>query len=276
MTAIQVGQGTVVVVTGAAHGIGRALADALSDRGCSLALVDKDDEELQRTADSFRRTPCSIHVADVANSDKMLSVSESVMDMHGGIHVLINNAGVSLACPFESGSLEDFRWLMATNFWGVVHSCHVFLPHMRQQHAAQIVHISSLFSLLGFSTKSAYCASKFALRGFEKALALELQGSGVRFTTVYPGAVDTGFIERGRSWNSKMRAAEVRFVRKRAIPMERLVRRIIHGIERRRRRVFVGWEPRAVMWAVRCLPASWISRLAARGFRAMLAEADRA
>jgi len=124
------------------------------------------------------------------------------------VDILINNAGVSVAGPFEDVGLAAFRWLMETNFWGPVHGCRAFLPELRKRPGSCIVNVLSVFGLFGMPTKSAYCSAKFALRGFSECLRAELRGSGVGVIEAYPPTVDTRIIGAGRAWDPQKQRAE--------------------------------------------------------------------
>src|SRR5438046_323387 len=126
---MNIGTGTVAVVTGAANGIGRAIALDLSRRGASLALIDIDRAGLDAVAASLPR--CSTHLCDVTDLEQVRAASTETVAAHGAIHILINNAGISVAGAVERLTLEDIHLAMGVNFWGVVHSCRTFLPHLR-------------------------------------------------------------------------------------------------------------------------------------------------
>src|SRR5438105_2136673 len=128
-------RGRVAVVTGAASGIGKALSEALAARGCDLALVDRDTPGLAALEGVLAPTcrAVSLHTADVADRARMAALPEEVLAVHRGVHLLVNNAGVSVAAPVEQASLDDLDWVMATNFWGTVYGCKFFLPHLRRQ-----------------------------------------------------------------------------------------------------------------------------------------------
>lgn len=252
------GPDRTAVITGAASGIGRAIACELAQRGCAVALVDIDADGLaetqRRAAAAGART--SVHVTDVAARAAMAALPDAVLAAHGAVDVLINNAGVSVAAPLSAMPLEDLEWLMGINFWGTVHACKFFLPHLLTRPAARIGNVLSDFALIGLPTKSAYCASKFALRGFGEALRAELAGTPVRLTSAYPGPVATGLVERGRAWDADKQALEARFVAERALAAETVARRICNAVERGRPRVLIGRETFALDWATRLLPAA--------------------
>src|SRR5580658_8018420 len=171
----------VAVVTGAGSGIGRALAQQLAAAGSALAIADIDEKGLVETAASLPRKEAgfSTHVLDVSDEAGVRSFAEDVVARHGRVTLLINNAGVALIGTFEELSLDDVRWLMGINFWGVVYGVKYFLPILKQQPRAQIVNLSSVFGMIAPVGQSAYSASKFAVRGFTEALRHELEGTSV-------------------------------------------------------------------------------------------------
>ncbi len=246
----------VSVVTGAASGIGRALAITLAQRGCHLALVDVNADNLRQTAKELsglgRRV--STHVVDVANREQMQNLPAEVLREHARVDILINNAGVSLAGPFERLSMADLDWIININLWGMIHGCKFFLPLFRQRLAGYIVNIASDFGLLGLPTKTAYCATKFAIRGFSEALRAELYGSGIHLTCVYPGAVDTELIRTARVIEAGKRDLEAAFVTQRAMPVEKVAEKIVRGMERRRARVLIGRETHLIDFMMRFFP----------------------
>jgi short-subunit dehydrogenase len=247
----------VAVVTGVASGIGRGLAEALAARGCRLALVDRDERGLEEAASQLRgaSTSVSTHAIDVADRRRMEALPDAVLHEHGAVHLLVNNAGVSVAGPFAALSLVDWEWIVGVNFWGVIYGCHFFLPHLLRQEEAHVVNVASDFALVGFPTKTAYCATKFAVRGFSEALRAELHGSPVGLTCVYPGPVATQLVARGRHWDEAKRQQEVRFLERRGMPLRAVAEQILRGVERNRARVLIGPETRLVDWMKRLFPA---------------------
>jgi short-subunit dehydrogenase len=241
---MRLSKNTVAVVTGAASGIGKGIASELSKRGCRLALVDLNETALQETVVELSRTNQHVtaHMTDVSSECQMRNLVTGVLQEHGQVHLLVNNAGVSVASPFAQLDLPDFQWLMAVNFWGTVFGCKFFLPHLAASDPGAIVNILSDFALIGFPTKTCYSASKFALRGFSEALRAELYGSSVSLTCVYPGPVDTNLVRSSRAWDLSKKHLEAEFLEKRGLPIEYVGRRIVNGIERGRARVLIGRE----------------------------------
>lgn len=258
-------QDRVVVLTGAASGIGRALSLCLARDGCDLALVDVDEDGLKETSKKIHlhNRRATIHVVDVSRKELMAKLPDDVLDRHGEVHILINNAGVSLAGRFEDISLEDFEWIVGINFWGMIYGCKFFLPHLRKADEAHIVNVASDFGLFGLPTKTGYCATKFAMRGFSEALRAELYESNIGLTCIYPCAVNTQIVKMGRAADQDKKDLEANFLESRSLPPERVAERIVKGIRRNSARVLIGLDTRMIDWATRISP-SLTSALIAR------------
>ena len=162
-------KGRVAAVTGAASGIGRALAKDLARRGAHLALADIDDVGLAETVAQCEGLGVKItsqHL-DVADRQAVYAWADRVVADHGAVNLVVTNAGVAmLGAMVESMSYQDFEWLMNINFWGVVYGTKAFLPHLKASGEGHIVNVSSAFGLISFPSQSAYNAAKFAVRGF--------------------------------------------------------------------------------------------------------------
>lgn len=257
-------EGRVAVVTGAANGIGRATARRLAERGCALAICDIDPNGLESARKELAEAgfTVSAHVVDVASSDQVESFAGEVEDVHGAAHVLVNNAGVVIAGPFEEQALSDLEWLLGVNYWGVVYGCHHFLPLLKRQDEAHIVNLSSMFGFLGLPSQSGYCATKAAVRALSESLWAELRRDRIGVTSIHPGCVDTSIVRSGRM------AADVRgdvqaFFDRRGAPPDTVARAILRGIERNKLRVRVRPESVATDWLKRLFPVgvhSWVAR----------------
>jgi len=183
----------VAVITGAGSGIGRALALNLARRGCHVALADINKKTLEETANEVRKQKVKVHahVLDVSDKEKFLQYPEKVIAALGKVNIVINNAGIGTAGKVEELAIEDYEKSMGIHFWGVVYGTKFFLPHIRKAGVGHIVNVSSVAGLLGFPGMSAYCAAKFAIRGFTESLRGELKGSNIGVSCVHPGGVAT-------------------------------------------------------------------------------------
>lgn len=264
----------VAVVTGAASGIGRALAIELAGRGADLALVDVNAAALAETAAAVSKAGrlATVHAVDVADEAQMRRLVDEVVAQHGAVHLLVNNAGVSVTGTLEEQSLDDFRWIVGVNFWGVVHGCKLFLPALQSARAsgaeAHIVNVSSMFGLIGLPTQSSYCATKFAVRGFSEALWAELRDAGIGVTSVHPGGVRTNIVRDSRSADATAKQQMVERFEKSTKPPEDVARAILRAVEANRLRVLVCPEAHATDWIKRLAPTS-VHRLVAWGYRRM-------
>src|SRR5215217_8820407 len=148
--------GRTAVVTGAASGIGRAIAVSLARRGCNLALADLDEVGMAGTAELVRGVRVSRHLLDVADRVAVAQFPDIVAAEHGDVDVLVNNAGVAVGGTFEQVSDEDFEWLFEINFWGVVRMTRAFLPLLRASEDARIVNLSSVYGIVAPPEQTAY------------------------------------------------------------------------------------------------------------------------
>jgi len=237
------------VITGAASGIGRALALHLAREGMRLALVDRDGEGLDETirlvgdaVEGQQRPRVSRHVLDVSDKAAMLALPEAVVAEHGGVHLVVANAGVTATHGFHEHSLEDFEWVIGVNLWGVVYAAKAFLPHLLAADEAHLVTVSSIFGIVGIPSQTSYCASKFAVRGFSEALAEELAGTHVGVTVVHPGGINTGIAANSRASDEKARANMVKFFARHTLPASEAASQIVEGVRRRRPRVLITRE----------------------------------
>lgn len=258
--------GRVAVITGAGSGIGRALALALRDEGCELALVDVNEARLREVQAEIGPVRATIHVADVADRKRMAALADEVMAQHDRVDILINNAGVSVGADLRDHTLEDFDWIVGINLWGVVHGCKFFLEHLERSDDAYIVNLSSMFGLIGVPGQSSYCATKFAVRGFSEAIGAELADTNVRVLSVHPGGIRTAIAKDSRYSSDMAKRHEkiVEFFERRAMPPEKCAARIVAAMRKGKSRLLVAPEAFATDWIKRLFPAlpqRWVSKV---------------
>jgi NAD(P)-dependent dehydrogenase (short-subunit alcohol dehydrogenase family) len=260
----------VAVVTGAGSGIGRGLARQLALSGSALALADIDEAGLQQTAASLseRDIQLTTHLVDVSDESAVQSFAKDVAAQYGRVTLLINNAGVALHGTFEEISLDDLRWLMGINFWGVVYGVTYFLPLLKREPRAHIVNISSVFGIVAPVGQTAYSASKFAVRGFTEALRHELEGTSVFVSCVHPGGIRTQIARRARLGANTPPASRdegvSRFDRLTPTMPDAAAARILKGVERREPRILIGRDARSIDILQRLRPATYWKTLARR------------
>jgi short-subunit dehydrogenase len=250
--------GHVALITGAASGIGRELAKQLAVAGCDLALADIDEAGLRDTQQQIenKRAKVSIHKVDIAREQEVRSLIDDVVVIHHRISILINNAGVSISSPFEKVSVDDYRRLIDTNFWGAIYTCKYALPFLRKERAASIVNVLSNFAILGFPNKTAYCSSKGALLGFSNALYTELYDTNVKVCLVIPPAVDTNLLRSGLASDDSAKQKEVDFIARNGMPVEKVARKIIAGVTNRHFRITIGMQMRVIDCLCRWFPTA--------------------
>jgi NAD(P)-dependent dehydrogenase (short-subunit alcohol dehydrogenase family) len=261
--------GRPVVVTGAASGIGRALAQRLSGLGSPVALADVDEAGLQKTVAALPG-PVLSRVLDVADAAGVARFADEVRAwLPAPLAAVFNNAGVAVTSTVADAVPEDDAWLFGINFWGVVHGTRAFLPILRAQDEGVIVNTSSVYGLLGMAYQSAYCASKFAVRGFTEALRQELRGTGVRAVVVHPGGVTTNIARNARMRTDPEglgRTKEQLAAQFEAVTMtspEKAAAVIHRGVERGKARILVGPDAYAFDVLARIAPAHYDAAIAA-------------
>lgn len=265
-------EGSAAAITGAASGIGRALALALSARGCDLALADLDQEGLEAVAKEItavRTRRVTLQRIDVADPQQIEDFAARAIEAFPGLNLLFNNAGVALLGQFDEFDQSQMEWLMDINFWGVVRGTRAFMPHLASRPQAHIINISSIFGIIAPAGQSAYSASKFAVRGFSESLRHELAmtKSAVRLSVVHPGGVKTNIARKARSGSSlrenvTMSQLGDRFDRLARTTAEAAAERIIRGVERNEPRILIGSDARLLDLIQRLRPGTYWSLLA--------------
>jgi short-subunit dehydrogenase len=256
---------SVAVITGAASGIGRALAVRLAREGIAgIAISDVNETGLAETAKMAEPfgIPISKHIVDVSDIDQMKRFADEVVAKHRCVSHLINNAGVGLLGAFEHISVDDMRWLMGINFWGVVHGCKVFLPTLLAQPESHIVNISSVFGLIAPEEQSAYCASKFAVRGFTESLRHEYARTNLHVASVHPGGVLTDIARNSRLGEKTPRDWKEQgakfFDRVAKTTPEQAAETIVTGIKKKNPRILIGKDARAISTFSRLFPKNYL------------------
>jgi short-subunit dehydrogenase len=264
--------GGTAVVTGAASGIGEALAVQLAARGSNLVLVDRDKDRLGDIADRLRTAhpglTLATHVADLSDDEQTAALAATLAAEHPETTLLVNNAGVALGGRFDQVTLDEFDWVMAVNFRSVVRLTHALLPVLKSHPGAHLVNVSSVFGIFAPAGQAAYSASKFAVRGFSEALRHELAENAIGVTVVHPGGIKTRIAESART-GSGVSAEEYEQGRKQfakllTMPPEVAAAMIVEAVEKRRPRLLIGWSAKVPDVLVRLLPGTYWRLIARR------------
>jgi short-subunit dehydrogenase len=202
------------VVTGAGSGLGRALALQLAARGVRLVLGDVHDGRCAETAALVERaggeaTPLTVDVADAGAVARLGEMADRVL---GRIDLVVNNAGVAAAGRVGETSLDDWRWIVDINLWGVIHGCHVFVPRLVRQGSGTLLNVASLAGIACLPGMASYNVTKAGVIALSETLVAELADQGVRVTVLCPGFFKTNLLETMRSSDGQFRAmAETAF-----------------------------------------------------------------
>jgi len=255
--------GKVAAITGAGSGMGRALAIALAKQGCHVAISDVDTINLHETESLIKAdVKVTCHIVDVANKLDVKNYSNAVVQQHGKVNMIFNNAGVSVTDTVEHMSLEDFEWLMNINFWGVVYGTRAFLPLVKDQPEAHIINTSSIFGVIALPSQSAYNASKFAVRGFTYALRQELADTQIGVSCVQPGGVKTSIIKNSRfvpTDNASPTKEEfvTKFESLAGLTSEQAAEQILSGVRKNKAQILVGKDAKLIALLERILPIGY-------------------
>lgn len=243
--------GRVVLITGGARGLGFAMARDFAERGAIVWLAGRHADQLQRAVERLRRCGAHVHahVADVRDPAAVEALVAAVVQRHGRLDAVVNNAGVITAMPFDNAEMSDFGDSLDTHFWGPLHVIRAALPWLRQRRGAHIINVSSIGGRVGVPHLAPYCAGKFALVGLSQVLRAELAADDVWVTLATPGLMRTGSV--GRVQVRGHHVAEGRWFA--ALSATSLTsqdamsgaRRIVRAASRRQATVTPGWQARA-------------------------------
>jgi butyryl-CoA dehydrogenase len=260
MTAIK---NKVCVITGGGSGIGRALAIECVQRGAKVVIGDIVPEEMEETV-KLAGGQVIHHFLDVSVP---LSIEEFyqkvILEFPDSPLILINNAGVNLASGnFAETPLDDFEWLININLWGVIKMTHKFLPHLQKLNAGHIVNISSMLGYAAMLRSSAYCTSKFAVKGFTDCLKVELMKTNIGVSSVHPGGIRTNIIRKSKlsdhldkeqTWQLLNKIEKKSLI----MPAKQAAEIIIEGIEKNKSRILIGKDAKWIDWLVRIFPDTY-------------------
>lgn len=248
----------IVVITGAGSGIGRALAMAFAGLGARLALNDFQQEGLEETLTLLEKQSSPdvlTSIFDVADRASMVAFAEKVKSEWGNVHVIINNAGMPGGNhPAYLTSEDMYRRVMEVNFFGVLNGCQIFLPQIVENQEGAVVNISSIFGLMGTANNSAYCASKFAVRGYTETLVAEFQKSPISIHCVHPGGIKTNIansVDDAEKFDGKFLKT----------PPEDLAQAIIKGIRNDQPRIIYGNYAGRTWFGTRFIPQKTLNAI---------------
>ena len=255
--------GKICVITGAASGIGRALAIELSHYGAHLALSDVDIDGLEETKSLLVSASDNVNIQklDVANGESITAYADHIAGKLGAVDYLFNVAGLTRVGEFTNTPLSSMQAVMDVNYWGVVSMSKAFIDQLIATKGV-VINISSLFGLIGYRGQTHYCASKFAVRGFTETLALEMAPYGVGVCSVHPGGVQTNIARNAQVdhlANTGKTVDEMHedFDKMAITSAQKAAQIILKGAAKRKKRIIVGPDAKIASFIQRCFPQSY-------------------
>jgi NAD(P)-dependent dehydrogenase (short-subunit alcohol dehydrogenase family) len=257
-------EGKVVVVTGAASGIGRATANAFARERVKLVLCDKNENGLRDTERDVAQHVDHVEwrVVDVASKEEMRAFADDVHTRFPAVDVLVNNAGVGQSGGLLDMTLDDWEWVLGVNLWGVIHGCHFFVPKMVARGGpAHVVNVSSVFGFFAPPGSMGYCTSKFGVFGLSESLRSELVEHGIGVSTICPGMINTNIVKEGRysGATGSMRDKVVQQFEQRGHSPDVVAKAILSAVKKNRSVVPAAPEAWACWYAKRIMPDQFSS-----------------
>jgi len=269
----------VAVITGAGSGMGRYLAVLLAKEGAHLTICDVNQETLDETKEMLRKYNVSVSslLLDVGNKEAVEALPQKVLDDHGKVDMVFNNAGVTTGKHFADMEEKDWDWVMDINLNGVINSTRAFIPHLKNQPEAAIVNTSSIFGMVAVPGQTVYHATKFAVRGFTESLALEMAetNENLQVHCVHPGHVGTNIVSNSRmdeeAYQEALEEGANRgsiFTRNQPANLEEMANNfkeggmhpskaaqiILNGVKKNKRRIFIGLDAKLLELSQRIFP----------------------
>ena len=268
----------VAVITGAGSGMGRYLAILLAKDGADVVVCDVNQETLNETVEMLRKYNVSVssHLLDVADKEAIEALPQKVVDQHGKIDLVFNNAGVSTGKHFKDMEEENWDWVMDINFHGVINSTRAFIPHLKDRPEAAIINTSSIFGMVAVPGQTVYHATKFAVRGFTESLALEMAetNESLQVHCVHPGHVGTNIVansrmdeesyqesiqqEKNSSIFTRNRPANIQEMadsfKEGGMHPSKAAQIILNGVKKNKRRIFIGLDSKLLELSQRVFP----------------------
>lgn len=258
--------GANTIITGAGSGMGRQMVLQAAKRGARVIAVDYNAQTLQETQGLAIAAGSAIEtfVVDVGNADAINNFAQQIIPtLNKGRLILINNAGVSIFTgDFEHTPLEDFEWLINVNMWGVIRLTKAFFPYFLEHNNGHIVNLSSVFGLGGMAGNSAYCTSKFAVRGFTETLRMELADTNIGTTCVHPGGVKTNIVRNqvpkgGHTTDEMLNNVVKKFEQNAKTTPESAAQQILDAVEKKKTRLVIGSDGRMFDFVTRLFPQGY-------------------
>ncbi|MDG2019335.1 MAG: SDR family oxidoreductase [SAR86 cluster bacterium] len=267
----------VAVITGAGSGMGRYLAVLLAKDGADVSVCDVNEETLKETVEMLRKYNVSVssHLLDVADKEAIEALPEKVIEQHGKVDMVFNNAGVTTGTHFKDMDEDNWDWVMGINFDGVINSTRAFIPHMVDSPEAAIVNTSSIFGMVAVPGQTVYHATKFAVRGFTESLAMEMKETNpnLQIHCVHPGHIGTNIAADARFDEENFNQDETQvsnsiftrnapksqkemgdLFREGGMHPSKAAEIILNGVKKNKTRIFIGLDAKLLDLSQRIFP----------------------
>ena len=265
----------VAVITGAGSGMGRYLAILLAKDGADVCVCDVNEETLNETVAMLRKYNVSVssHLLDVSDKESIEALPQKVIDQHGKVDLVFNNAGVTTGSHFKDMDEDNWDWVMGINFDGVINSTRAFIPHLINNSEAAIVNTSSIFGMVAVPGQTVYHATKFAVRGFTESLALEMKQTNpnLQIHCVHPGHIGTNIAATARMSDEDFENTQARssiftrnapktqqemgeLFREGGMHPSKAAKIILNGVKRKKSRIFIGLDAKLLDLSQRLFP----------------------
>lgn len=247
------------VITGAGSGLGRALAFEMARRGGRLLLSDIDEVALEATRAEAEAAGAEVVAAraDVARFEDVAELERLAQERWGGTDVLVNNAGVAVVGAVGEVSLEDWRWQLDVNLWGVIHGCHAFAPTMRARGAGHILNVASAAGLVSMPEMAPYNVSKSGVVALTRSMRAELSGAGVEVSVLCPTFFRSGIHTRARASQARLGSMSERLITEARWTAEEVASVALRGLERGKLHVLPQLDARVAWQLQRLWPAGF-------------------
>jgi len=268
----------VAVITGAGSGMGRYLAMLLAKDGADVCICDVNEETLNETLAMLRKFNVSVssHVLDVSDKEAIEALPQKVIDQHGKVDIVFNNAGVTAGSHFQDMKEDNWDWVMGINFNGVINSTRAFIPYLVDKSEAAIINTSSIFGMVAVPGQTVYHATKFAVRGFTESLALEMKQTNpnLQIHCVHPGHIGTNIAATARMSDEDFKDNEARssiFTRNAPKTQQEMgelfkeggmhpskaAKIILNGVKKNKTRIFIGLDAKLLDLSQRLFPKNY-------------------
>ena len=266
---MKISTNTRAVVTGGGSGLGRALCRELSRRGARIVVSDIDRDAAERTVDELR-TDAFVVECDVSKPESVAALADQSEELLGGVDFVANNAGVAVAGPVGEVALDDWRWIMGVNLWGVVHGCHEFVPRFKKQGHGAILNVASAAGLLSAPQMAPYNVTKAGVVALSETLYGELAGSGVSVTVLCPTFFKTNIAASARGTDDSMRGFVEKLMTRSKVQAPEVAHIALDAVEHRELFAVPHADGRWLWRVKRALPTSYFRLVGVAARRGML------